>query len=100
MCSSLVALLEALCCNVHVALLSCFDILICEETYVYYTHTHVYTYTRLLELFARTIFGTHMTHECVVCVPKIVTIACFIEYGVALVSRIDKIIGLFCKRDL
>jgi len=75
--NSLVSLLEALCCNVHVALLSCFDALICEETYVYYAHTHVYTYTRLLELFARTILGTHMTHECVMCVPKTVTIGSY-----------------------
>ena len=49
-----------------------------------YTHIHVcYTHTNEAQQSCHTL----MNHSC-------------LRYGVASVSRIDKIIGQFCKRDL
>jgi len=54
-------------------------ILMCECVYIY-TQSHMSTHT-------------HTTHMCVVCV-------CVVRstYGVASISRLLEIIGLFCKR--
>ena len=55
----------------------------CHTCHVSHTHVMCHTYNVLL--------SNNIMSECL-------SIACLIGYGLALVSRIDKMIGLFCKR--
>jgi len=73
--------------------------------YIYeylYIHVHIHIYTHSYTLYvywyvAAIVSVTYYTSTCG-CTHPSVPIRTFIRYGVALVNRIDKITGLFCKR--
>ena len=101
-----------ICTNIHICIYIYICIIfICTYMYIYihthtYIHTHPYVYRDVVFLLHGTIavlyFSQtktkpqtetnfrHRTHRK----------RCGTVYGVASVSRIDSIIGLFCKRDL